>query len=113
MTGKFVIAKAKNDGIYFNLVAANGEIIATSEVYESKTNAQNGIESVRTNCVAGIEDQTVDGYAIASRLQTARLSQAAKATPQSRAFRTALSQSKQTLPLPKSWTKRRSKITSA
>ena len=62
MTGKFVIAKAKNDGIYFNLVAANGEIIATSEVYESKTNAQNGIESVRTNCVAGIEDQTVDGY---------------------------------------------------
>ena len=29
MAGKFVIAKAKNDGIYFNLVAANGEIIAT------------------------------------------------------------------------------------
>ena len=61
MAGKFVIAKAKN-GIYFNLLAGNNEVIATSEVYESKASAQNGIESVRTNCVAGIEDQTVEGY---------------------------------------------------
>ncbi|MBQ3837180.1 MAG: DUF1508 domain-containing protein, partial [Treponema sp.] len=46
MAGKFIIDKAKN-GFKFNLVAGNGEIIATSEVYESKAGAESGIESVR------------------------------------------------------------------
>jgi uncharacterized protein YegP (UPF0339 family) len=35
------------------------EIIATSEAYESKASALNGIESVRTNApIAEIDDQT-------------------------------------------------------
>ena len=62
MAGKFIIEKSKDNGFIFNLVAGNNEIIATSQVYESKANAQHGIESVRTNCVVEIEDQTVDGY---------------------------------------------------
>ncbi|MBQ6780648.1 MAG: YegP family protein [Treponema sp.] len=62
MAGKFILDKAKN-GFKFNLVAGNNEIIATSEVYVSKTNAKKGIESVRKNCTAEIEDQTVEGYA--------------------------------------------------
>jgi uncharacterized protein YegP (UPF0339 family) len=33
----------------FRLKAGNGEIIATSEAYESKAGATNGIESVRKN----------------------------------------------------------------
>ena len=33
----------------FNLKAANGEPILTSEMYETKSGAQNGIESVKTN----------------------------------------------------------------
>lgn len=61
MAGKFIIDKAKN-GFKFNLVAGNGEIIATSEVYESKSGVENGIESVRKNSVAEIEDQTLEGY---------------------------------------------------
>ncbi|MBQ6058144.1 MAG: DUF1508 domain-containing protein, partial [Treponema sp.] len=39
--GKFVISKAKT-GVMFNLRAGNGQVIATSEVYNSKTSAMNG-----------------------------------------------------------------------
>lgn len=60
--GKFVIRKTKT-GIMFNLKASNGEVIATSEVYNSKAACKNGIESVRRNApVAAVEDQTVEGF---------------------------------------------------
>lgn len=49
MPGKFVVKKSKNDQFYFNLKAANGEIILTSETYSAKAGATGGIESVRTN----------------------------------------------------------------
>ena len=57
--GKFVV-KTTNTGIKFDLKAGNGEVIATSEVYSSEAACMNGIESVRTNCVADVEDQTVE-----------------------------------------------------
>lgn len=61
--GKFVI-KAVASGIKFDLKAGNGEVIATSEVYTSKSACENGIESVRKNApVAAIEDQTIEGFA--------------------------------------------------
>lgn len=61
--GKFVI-KAVASGIKFDLRAGNGEVIATSEVYTSKSACENGIESVRKNApVAAIEDQTIEGFA--------------------------------------------------
>lgn len=59
--GKFIIKKAKT-GIMFNLVASNGEVIATSEVYTSKAAAKNGINSVIKNAGSAIEDQTKEGY---------------------------------------------------
>ena len=43
----------------FNLKAANGEIVATSEGYESKNGALNGIDAVQRSCDAEIEDLTV------------------------------------------------------
>ena len=49
MSGKFEITKSKNDKFLFNLKAGNGEIILTSQFYEAKTSAQQGIDSVRTN----------------------------------------------------------------
>ena len=59
---KFVIKEVAT-GIKFNLKAGNGEVIATSEVYESEAACNNGIESVKNNApVAGVEDQTVEGY---------------------------------------------------
>jgi uncharacterized protein len=42
-------------------VASNGQVIATSEAYESKASALNGIESVKTNAPsAEIDDQTTE-----------------------------------------------------
>jgi uncharacterized protein len=49
MAGKFQLKKSKNDKFYFSLLAANGQNILQSEMYESKASAQNGIESVRKN----------------------------------------------------------------
>jgi uncharacterized protein YegP (UPF0339 family) len=60
--GKFVVKETKS-GVKFNLKAGNGEIIATSEVYSTEKACMNGIESVRTNCIADVEDQTVEGFA--------------------------------------------------
>lgn len=46
--GKFVI-RAVSSGIKFDLKAANGQIIATSEGYSTKASCENGIESVKKN----------------------------------------------------------------
>ena len=60
--GKFVVKEVKT-GVKFNLVATNGQVIGTSEIYTTKTACQNGIKSVKTNAAsANIEDQTVEGY---------------------------------------------------
>ncbi len=57
--GKFVI-KETATGFKFDLKAGNGEVIATSEVYNSKAACLNGVKSVKANCVGEIEDQTAD-----------------------------------------------------
>ena len=60
--GKFVIKETKS-GFKFDLKAGNGEIIASSEVYNALKSAQNGVESVRNNApIANVEDQTVEGF---------------------------------------------------
>ena len=40
---------AKNDKTYFNLKAANHQIIGTSQYYTSEASRDNGIESVKKN----------------------------------------------------------------
>ncbi len=57
--GKFAVKETKT-GIKFDLKAGNGEVIATSEVYTSEVACMNGIQSVRNNCAAEVEDQTVE-----------------------------------------------------
>ena len=55
---KYVLSEAKN-GFKFNLVASNGEVIASSQLYKSIATAKNGIASVISNVpVANIEDTT-------------------------------------------------------
>ena len=49
MAGKFVVTKDKKGEFRFVLKAGNGEIIAMSEGYSSKSGALGGIESVRKN----------------------------------------------------------------
>jgi uncharacterized protein YegP (UPF0339 family) len=49
MPGTFVIQNSSDKKFYFNLKAENHEVILTSETYETKANAEHGIESVREN----------------------------------------------------------------
>lgn len=49
MAAKFELKKSKNGKFFFNLLATNGQIILTSEMYEAKASAVNGIESVKKN----------------------------------------------------------------
>lgn len=59
MAAKFELFTDRAGEFRFNLKAANGEVIATSEGYTAKASALNGIESVRVNApIAEIDDQT-------------------------------------------------------
>ena len=49
MASKFHLKKASDGQFHFNLLAGNGEIILSSELYKAKDSALNGIESVRKN----------------------------------------------------------------
>tara|TARA_R110002051_G_scaffold104634_1_gene177434 strand:- start:1482 stop:1667 length:186 start_codon:yes stop_codon:yes gene_type:complete len=45
---KFEIKKSSNGKFYFNLRSkGNGEVIATSEMYNAKQSCKNGIEAVK------------------------------------------------------------------
>ena len=60
MPEKFEINKSKDGQYYFNLIAPNNEIIATSEMYTTKQSCKNGIESVKENApTARIQDNTI------------------------------------------------------
>lgn len=47
--GKFEIKTGNSGKTMFNLKAANGQVILTSQSYASKDGCKNGIESVRIN----------------------------------------------------------------
>ncbi|ANE50403.1 YegP family protein [Flavisolibacter tropicus] len=50
---------SSNGKYYFNLKATNGQIIGTSEMYESVSSRDNGIASVKTNAPdATVDEQT-------------------------------------------------------
>lgn len=50
MAGYYELKVAKNGEYFFNLVAGNGQGILKSELYKSRSAAQNGIASVQANC---------------------------------------------------------------
>jgi len=57
---KFDRKTSTNGKQYFNLKATNGQIIGTSEMYESVASRDNGIESVKNNAPdATIDDQSL------------------------------------------------------
>ena len=59
MAARFVLLQGSTGKFRFNLVASNGQVIATSEAYESKQSALSGIESVRRSAPdAEVDDQT-------------------------------------------------------
>ena len=63
---KFVIRRV-HSGIKFDLKAANGQVIATSEVYTTKVACHKGIASVQKNApIAGVEHQTEEDFQVLS-----------------------------------------------
>jgi uncharacterized protein len=56
---KFVVKKTSNGQFRFNLVASNGQTVATSETYTRKSSALETIESIMKNAAsATIDDET-------------------------------------------------------
>ncbi|HXC95078.1 MAG TPA: YegP family protein [Edaphobacter sp.] len=49
MAGKFELTEAKDGQVHFHLKAGNGQIILSSELYTTKSAAENGITSVKKN----------------------------------------------------------------
>lgn len=61
---RFVI-RTVDSGVKFDLKAANGQTILTSEVYETAAACRRGIASVRKNApTALVEDQTQEGWKV-------------------------------------------------
>ncbi len=59
VTVKFVVKKASNGEYRFNMVASNGQIVATSETYKEKRSALATVESIMKNAgTATIDDQS-------------------------------------------------------
>jgi uncharacterized protein YegP (UPF0339 family) len=64
MPGKFVVKKGSTGKFRFSLLSTNGQIVATSEAYNSKASAMGGIRSVKSLAAdAAIEDQTTKEWA--------------------------------------------------
>ncbi len=60
--GKFVI-RSTEKGSRFNLLATNGQVIATSQTYKSLASCKGGVASVQANApVANVEDQTKEDF---------------------------------------------------
>ncbi len=60
--GKFLVKQTKT-GFVFNLKANSGQVIATSEVYTTRSACDKGIASVAKNApIAEVEDQTEAGF---------------------------------------------------
>ena len=54
-----------DSGVKFDLKAANGQTILTSEVYDTAAACRRGIASVRKNApTAKVEDQTEEGFRV-------------------------------------------------
>jgi uncharacterized protein YegP (UPF0339 family) len=60
MPAKFVVKRGTTGKFRFSLLAQNGQVIASSEAYESKAACMNGVRSVQKNAAgATVDDQTV------------------------------------------------------
>ena len=72
MPGKFVVKKGTTGKFRFNLLSTNGQVVATSEAYNSKASALGGIRAVKSLAGdAAIEDQTTKEWAAAEAARKA------------------------------------------
>jgi uncharacterized protein YegP (UPF0339 family) len=84
MAGKFVIKKGTTGKFRFSLVSTNGQIVATSEAYNTKASAMTGIRAVKSLAEdAVVDDRTTAVPAVARKTPAA----AAKKAPPAAAVR--------------------------
>ena len=82
MPGKYVIKKGSTGKFRFSLLSTNGQVVATSQAYNSKATCMNGVRSVQKLAAdAVVEDQTTKDWAAgeADRKATAAVKKARKA----------------------------------
>ncbi len=83
MPGKYVIKKGSTGKFRFSLLSTNGQVVATSEAYNSKASCMNGVRSVQKLAAdAVVEDQTTKEWAAgeADRKASAAAKKARKKT---------------------------------
>lgn len=77
MPAKFVVKKGSTGKFRFSLLSTNGQVVASSEAYNSKASAMAGIRSVqKLAATAAVEDQTTAAFAKAQ--EEAKAAAAAK-----------------------------------
>jgi uncharacterized protein YegP (UPF0339 family) len=82
MAAKFYLFLDKAKKFRFNLKATNGQIIASSEAYEAKAAALNGIKSIQKNATSAVViDDTVEKKAPAKKTAGRKPAAKAKAAP--------------------------------
>ena len=59
MPGKFIISETPKGFFRFSLQAANYQTVLTSQNYASLRNCKDGIEAIKKNATADVEDQTL------------------------------------------------------
>ena len=80
MPAKFIVKKGPTGKFRFNLVAPNGQVVATSQAYESKAACMAGVRSVQKNAAgAAIDDLTAAAKPAAAKPAAAK--RAAKPAP--------------------------------
>ena len=59
MPAKFVLKKTASGQFHFTLLATNGRVVASRDMYKTKAAALNGIESIRKNAGSAVfEDKS-------------------------------------------------------
>lgn len=89
MAGKFIIKKGTTGKFRFNLLSTNGQVVASSEAYNTKAAAMAGVRSVQKLAAdAAVEDQTTKEWAAgdaARKAATAAKKKAATAKAKAKA----------------------------
>jgi uncharacterized protein YegP (UPF0339 family) len=87
VAGKFVVKKGPTGKFRFNLVSTNGQVVATSEAYNSKASAMTGIRAVKSLAAdADVEDQTTTVPTKAAPVEQSSKAATGARQPAGRAF---------------------------
>jgi uncharacterized protein YegP (UPF0339 family) len=68
LPAKFVVKRGTTGKFRFNLLSPNGQVIASSQTYESKASCMAGLRAVQKNAAAAaIDDQTAVAKVVAAK----------------------------------------------